>query len=411
MSEGNEASGVVIIGAGQAALECAASLRKDGYEGSIVMLGEESHLPYQRPPLSKAYLMGETDGTRLLFRNLDYFESNNIVLSTSTLVDELDVDAQTVTDGQGIVYSYTDLVIATGARVRPLPVPGSDFGGVHYLRTLADVDNIERDLAAAENVAVIGAGFIGLEFAAVARKLGKNVTVIEAADRVMARAVTEEISQYYEELHRSHGVEIMTGTGVMALEGVDGKLDGVLLSNGDMVKTDMAVVGIGVLPNIELAQAAGVDCDGGIIVDEYGRTNIPHVYAAGDCAVYAHPFADGRIRLESVQNAIDQAKAVASYISGNPASYDAVPWFWSDQYDIKLQMVGLSAGTDTHVLRGKKEDNKFSIFHFRDGELRAVDSINRPADQMVAKRLLAAKVSPTPEEAADEDFKLKDLLA
>jgi 3-phenylpropionate/trans-cinnamate dioxygenase ferredoxin reductase component len=408
---GGADAGVVIIGAGQAALECAASLRKGGYAGSIVMLGEEPHLPYQRPPLSKAYLLGDMDAPRLLFRNLDYFEANNIVLTTSAHVDEIDRESLTVTDEQGLVYHYTDLVIATGARVRPLPVQGSDLAGVYYLRTLDDVDRIEAAMAGVQNVAVIGAGFIGLEFAAVANKLGKTVTVIEAADRVMGRAVSEEISRYFEELHRSHGVTVMTGTGVAALEGVNGKLDGVLLANGDVVKTELALVGIGVIPNTELAQASGLECNNGIVVDELGRTSDPNIYAAGDCVVYAHPFAGVPVRLESVQNAIDQAKAVASAICGMPTAYHAIPWFWSDQYDIKLQMAGLTMGTDTHILRGSMADNKFSIFHFRDGVLRGVDSVNKAADHVMARKLLAAGISPTLEQAADDGFALKSLVS
>lgn len=408
---GGADAGVVIIGAGQAALECAASLRKGGYAGSIVMLGEEPHLPYQRPPLSKAYLLGDMDAPRLSFRNLDYFEANNIVLTTSAHVDEIDREAQTVTDEQGLVYHYTDLVIATGARVRPLPVAGVDLAGVHYLRTLDDVDRIEAAMAGIQNVSVIGAGFIGLEFAAVASKLGKTVTVIEAADRVMGRAVSEEISRYFEALHRSHGVTVMTGTGVAALEGLDGRLDGVLLASGDVVKTDLALVGIGVIPNTELAEAAGLECSNGIVVDAFGRTSDPHIYAAGDCVVYAHPFAGVPVRLESVQNAIDQAKAVASAICGAPAPYHAIPWFWSDQYDIKLQMAGLTMGTDAHVLRGSMADNKFSIFHFRDGVLRGVDSINKAADHVMARKLLALGISPTLEQAGDDGFALKSLVS
>lgn len=408
---GENQSGVVIIGAGQAALECAASLRKEGYEGEITMIGEESHPPYQRPPLSKAYLLGEMDAGRLELRGGDFYGNNNINLITDRQAVAIDRDAQTVRDNEGEIYHYADLVIATGARVRKLPVPGADLGGVFYLRTLKDVDAIEKYLVGVENVAVIGAGFIGLEFAAVARKQGKNVTIIEAADRVMGRAVTEDISRYYEGLHRRHDATVLTGTGVSELVGEGGKLTGVKLANGDVVAAELALVGIGVIANTEVAAEAGIECGNGIIVGENGHTNDAHIYAAGDCALYHHPFADEPVRLESVQNAIDQAKSVAASICGKPQAYDAVPWFWSDQYDIKLQIAGLSAGTDTHVVRGNMDEDKFSIFHFRNGVLRAVDSINSAGDHMVARRLLAAGKPITPEQAADTSLVLKTLLA
>ncbi len=406
----SEKQSVIVIGAGQAGLECAVSLRKEGYEGAITMIGEESHPPYQRPPLSKAYLLGETDAARLELRGGDFYGANQITLVTGRTIKGIDREAKTVTDDQQTVYNYSDLVIATGARVRKLPIEGAELDGVFYLRTLDDVDAIEKYLPGVKNVAVIGAGFIGLEFAAVARKQEKNVTIIEAADRVMGRAVTEDISQYYEELHRRHGCTVMTGAGVSGLEGENGKLTGVSMVNGEKIAAELALVGIGVIANTEVAAEAGIECRNGIVVDANGRTNDEHIYAAGDCALYDHPFAGEPVRLESVQNAVDQAKAVAAAICGKPHTYDAVPWFWSDQYDIKLQMVGLSAGTDEHVVRGSVEDDKYSIFHFRDGVLRSVDSINSAGDHVVARRLLTMGKTITPEQAADVDLKLKSLL-
>ncbi|MCO6185451.1 FAD-dependent oxidoreductase [Rhizobium sp. L1K21] len=403
-------SDVLIIGAGQAALECAASLRKNGYEGTITLIGEEVHPPYQRPPLSKAYLLGEMDAARLELRGRDFYTNGAITLLTGRQAVAIDRTAKTVKDDQGTVYHYGDLVLATGARVRKLPVPGADLAGVFYLRTLTDIDLIGPSLAQAQNVAVIGAGFIGLEFAAVARKQGKNVTIIEAADRVMGRAVTEDISRYFEGLHRKHGSTVLTGTGVSGLVGQNDKLQGVTLANGEVIATDLALVGIGVIANCELAVEAGLDCGNGIVVDEHGLTSDPHIYAAGDCVLYHHPFAGEPVRLESVQNAIDQAKSVAAAISGTPQPYHAVPWFWSDQFDIKLQIAGLSTGTDTHVVRGNVDEDKFSIFHFRNGDLRAVDSINSAGDHMVARRLLASGKPITPEQAGDPNLVLKTLL-
>jgi 3-phenylpropionate/trans-cinnamate dioxygenase ferredoxin reductase subunit len=348
------------------------------------------------------------DAERLSFRNADFFENNNIVVKTGTRAVSLDRDAKVLTDDRGEAHAYDDLLLATGARVRKLPVPGADLSGVFYLRDMDDVNAIEKSLPDAENVVVIGAGFIGLEFAAVARKQGKTVTVVEAAPRVMGRAVTEEISSFYEDLHREHGATVLTGAGVSELEGEGGKLTGVKLASGETVKAELAVVGIGVIANTEMAAEAGIECANGIVVDENGRTNDAHVYAAGDVAVYNHPFAGEPIRLESVQNAIDQAQGVAQAICGEAKTYNSIPWFWSDQYDVKLQMVGLTAGTDTHIVRGSKADKHFSIFHFRDGQLRSVDSINAAGDHMVARKLLSLNIPLTPEQAGDESFSLKD---
>lgn len=406
----NLAHGTLIIGAGQAGYQCAESLRQEGYSAPITLIGDEPSLPYQRPPLSKAYLLGDLDAERLLFRTPAYYAEQGIATRLATRVTGIDRAARTVQTETGEALGYDRLVIATGARVRPLPVPGADLAGIFYLRDLADVDRIEKALALAANVAVIGAGFIGLEFAAVASKLGKHVTVIEAMDRVMARAVTPDISAYFESVHRDHGVTLMLSTGVTELVGSAGHLSAIRTNTSHDVPADMVIVGIGVLPNVELAAAAGLEIDNGIVVDAHGRTSDPAIFAAGDCAAYAHPFTGQRQRLESVQNAADQARAVASAIAGSNKPYTAVPWFWSDQYDLKLQMVGLVAGCDTHVLRGDRDAHKFSIFHFRDGALRAVDSINKPADHMLARKLLGAGRSPTPAQVADADFPLKSLL-
>ncbi len=409
--KGGRGAGVIIVGAGQAAAQCADSLRQGGYGGAITVLGEEPFPPYQRPPLSKTYLLGEMQAERLAFRAPAYLAEQEVTIATDTRVSTIDRSAKIVTTADGRTFAYDDLVTATGARARALNVPGADLNGVFMLRTLADAERIRTALDTARRVAVIGAGFIGLEFAAVARKRGKAVTVIEAQDRVMARAVTPVLSSYFERVHAHHGVTLRLGTGVSALLGESGRLSALACDNGESIEADMAVIGIGIVPNVELAEAAGLICDNGIVVDVHGRTADPHIYAAGDCASTAHPFAGSLIRLESVQNAIDQARAVAASICGEDRPYDAIPWFWSDQYDLKLQMAGLTAGCDAHVVRGALAEDRFSIFHFRGGVLRAVDSINRPADHMLARKLLAAGISPTPEQAADESFALKSLLA
>lgn len=407
---GHETDRALIIGAGQAGSQCADSLRQNGYRGAITILGDEPHLPYQRPPLSKAYLLEHMDAERLHFRSGTYLAENAIAVETGTHVDAIDRTAKTVRTHDGRTIGYDTLVIATGARVRPLDVPGADLKGVFYLRTLDDAERIKVALARASRVAIIGAGFIGLEFAAVARTLGKEVTVLEAENRVLARALAPVLSDFFEKTHTERGVTIRTATTVRAFIGAGGQLASVRCETNEDIPVDMAVIGIGIRPNVELAAAAGLACDNGIVVDAYGRTTDPHIYAAGDCTSTVHPSAGALIRLESVQNAIDQARAVAASICGLNKPYDAVPWFWSDQYDLKLQMAGLAAGCDVTALRGSMDENRFSVFHFRDGHLRAVDSVNRPADHMLARRLIAAGLSPTPQQAADPDFALKSLL-
>ncbi|MCF8478925.1 MAG: FAD-dependent oxidoreductase [Rhodospirillum sp.] len=410
MSAPTEDPGVVIVGAGQAGYQVAEALRQDGYEGAITLIGDEPEVPYQRPPLSKAYLLGETDRLRLKFRTEEYYAEHAIVTHLHVSAVSIDRTARTVTLSDGTVKPYGALVLATGARARPLPVPGADLAGVHMLRTLKDIDRIQADMATTEDTVVIGAGFIGLEFAAVARKLGKAVTVVEAAPRVMGRVVSPTLSAYFTQVHEGHGATILCGAQVSALTGEGSHVTGVTLADGQTIPAGLVVVGIGVIPNEDLAKAAGLACDNGIVVDIQGRTEDPFIYAAGDVALHEHPFAGKKLRLESVQNAADQGRSVAAAIAGIDRPHDAVPWFWSDQYDIKLQMTGLREEGDQEVLRGEMDSGKFSLFHFRDGVLRAVDSVNKPADHIQARKLLASGISPTPEQAGDVGFKLKDLL-
>lgn len=401
---------VVIVGAGQGGLQAAESLRAKGFEGEILLLGDEPHAPYNRPPLSKGLLLGEVEREQLTIRQPAALEKKRISLRTGAAVTALDLGARRVVLRDGEAIAYDALVLATGSRPRRLPVPGGDAHGVHCLRSLDDTLAIADDLAAARDVVVIGGGFIGLEMAAVARKLGKAVRVIECADRLMARVVSPQISAFYKDLHERHGVEIVLNAAVSEILAEDGRVSGVKVRDGREFLADMVVLGIGVEPNTGLAEAAGIACERGVIVDACGRTSAPDVYAIGDCA--AQRLADGGLRrLESVQNAVELGKAAAAAIMGREEPFTAAPWFWSDQYDVKLQMVGLSAGHDQAVTRGQGGEDGLSWFYFRNGRLLAIDSLNRPADHMAGRRLLSGENTLTPEQAADEDFPLKDALA
>ncbi|PLX40524.1 MAG: pyridine nucleotide-disulfide oxidoreductase [Hyphomicrobiales bacterium] len=403
-------AGIVIAGAGQAGFQCAESLRQHGFDGPISLIGEEASVPYQRPPLSKAYLLGESDHQRLKFRDDGWYGEHDIDLRTGVTVTGIDRAGHAVGLSSGGTLGYQRLVLALGARVRPLPVPGAELDQVCYLKTIADVDRIAARLETADQVVVIGAGFIGLEFAAVARKFGKQVTVLEAAERVMGRAVSATLSGFFEQAHEARGVRILCNCAVTRINPLpDGRV-GVEAGDGAVHEADLVVAGIGVVPNTELAAEAGLACDNGIAVDGFGQTSDKDIFAAGDCASTPLPFAGRRLRLESVQNAVDQAKCVAASLAGAPQAYDRVPWFWSDQFELKLQMAGLIEGCDSHVSRGDMAAGKFSLFHFRAGQLRAVDAVNKAADYIMGRKLLEAGLSPSPEQVADESFKLKSLL-
>ena len=400
---------VVIIGGGQAAMQTVDSLRREGFEGSITLVSEEPHLPYQRPPLSKKFLSGELEQARLFFRPEDFYTLRGVTLMLGTRVAEIDRIGTVVHTEDGRTVPYDALVLAVGARVRRLPVPGADLSGVHYLRTLDDSRAIAVELAGAGRVCVIGGGFIGLEVAAVCREMGKEVTVVETGDRLMARAVSPMISDYYRDYHTAKGVEILTGTTVTGLRG-DTRVAEVCLADGGSRSAELVVVGIGIEPNTELATAVGIDCDNGILVDDHCRTSDPKVFAIGDCSNHPNPYLGRRVRLESVQNAVDQARVAAANIAGRDTSYREVPWFWSDQYDLKLQMAGVCSGYDDLVIRGSRTESKFSVFYFAGNHLVAIDSINRPADHMAGRKLLAAGAEVSPAEAADESENLKNLI-
>jgi 3-phenylpropionate/trans-cinnamate dioxygenase ferredoxin reductase subunit len=404
-------SAVVIVGAGQAGFQVAASLRANGHDGPICLIGAELHPPYQRPPLSKGLLLGKMTPDRLLFRQPAFYTAQAIDLALGRTVSAIDRARRQVTDTIGGVESYETLVLATGTRVRPLPTPGTELDGVLYLRTLDHSGELAARVEAARRVVVIGGGFIGLEVAAAVRMLDRPVTVLEAADRLMGRVVAPVLSSFYSDLHRERGVQVLLGARIAALEGEGGLVRAVVMADGSRHQADLVVIGIGVVPNVELAEAAGLACANGILVDEHGRTSDPAIFAAGECTSHPNRFAGGHFRLESVQNAVDQAKAVAASILGRPAAYDEVPWFWSDQYEVKLQMVGISAGYDRLVLRGLPSSGQFSVFYFQAGRLIAIDSVNRAADHMTGRKLLAADAAVTPEQAADEGFDLKAALA
>ncbi len=399
---------VVIAGAGQAGFQTAASLRQDGFDGRITLIGDEPGLPYQRPPLSKAYLMGKTSSEALAFRPEKFFSDNRIEIIAKTRVTAIDRTNRRVALSSGDALEYDHLVLALGAHNRTLPIPGADLNGVFGLRTLADADAIGAMLAGAQEVVVAGAGFIGLEFAAVASALGKSVHVLEIAERTMARAISPEMSRLFGEAHASWGVKIDFGQGLARIEGDAGRVTGVETTGGLKRPADIVVFGIGVLPNVAIAAEAGLDIENGIKVDAELVTSDSHISAIGDCASFPSPFALSDIRLESVQNAADQGRAVAARLMGRAAPYAAVPWFWSDQRDLKLQIAGLSIGTDRTIVVGNAEERRMSVLCFRRDKLIAVESVNRGADHVAARKLFARGVPAlSPAEASKPDFDLK----
>lgn len=403
------AAGCVIVGAGQAGFEAASSLRSAGFADAVTMIGEEPHLPYQRPPLSKGYVLDKQGMDEIELRPAAYYRDHRIDVVTGERVVAIDRSRREVRLASGTARPYDTLVLAVGARNRVLPVEGAALDCVRYLRTLSESGDIKSRLQRAERVVVVGGGFIGLEIAAVARTLGKDVTVLEAQRRLMPRVVAPVISEFYRRLHGARGVAVVCDAAVAGITATPDGGASVALADGRRYPADLVIVGIGVVPNIELARDAGLAVANGIVVDEHLQTSDPHIYAVGDCAEHPNRFANGRVRLESVQNACDQARAAAASIAGRRTPYTALPWFWTDQYDVRLQMAGLSQGHDHSVVRGAATSAKFSVFYFRGDRLIAVDSVNRPGDHMTARRLLAAGVHVSPEQAADERTDLRKL--
>ena len=402
-------AGCVIVGAGQAGFEAAAALRAEGYQEPIALIGDEPHLPYQRPPLSKGFILDKQGMDEIELRPSQFFTDHRIDLVTGERVTAIDRAAKRVRLSSGATRPYDALVLACGARNRQLPVDGAAFDSVLYLRTLDESRAVKERLRDASDIVVVGGGFIGLEIAASARSLGKSVTVLEAQPRLMPRVVAPLVSVFYDALHSVRGVTVVCNAAVSAIAGERGRARSVRLANGASYPADLVIVGIGVVPNVELARDAGLAIGNGIVVDDCLQTGDPAIFAIGDCADHPNPYAGARVRLESVQNAADQGRTAAAAIAGRRAAYNAVPWFWTDQFDVRLQMAGLSQGYDEAVTRGNPETQKFSVYYFRQSRLIAVDSINRPADHIVARRLLASHVPVTPQQAVDETVNLKDL--
>jgi len=391
---------VVIVGAGHAAGQFIASLKQKKFGGKIILLGEEAYLPYQRPPLSKKFLAGDLERTRLLFKPESFYADMNLEIRLNTRVTSISRSDKTVVTADGQSIAYDKLVLALGSRVRKVPVPGETLSGVHYLRGIDDVDALRGDITPGKKIVIVGAGYIGLEVAAVTRQLGLDVTVVEMADRVMSRVVSEQVSAFYQQQHENNGVRFSLSTGMRALLGTD-RVTAVELDSSDPIAADVVLIGAGILPNFELAEAAGLEIDNGIVVDDRCQSTDPDIFAIGDCCAHPSSIYARRIRLESVHNALEQAKTAASNICGQEEHYSQVPWFWSDQYDLKLQIAGLSEGYDQVVIRGDENERKFACFYLRDGILIAVDAINSPREFVQSKQLIAARTSIDPAVLAD----------
>lgn len=395
---------VVIVGGGQAGFQAADTLSKGDPALTITVLAAEPHLPYQRPPLSKKFLAGEFPERRLYFRPDSFFEKRGIDLRLDVTVVSIDPEAKSVQTQTGETVPYDKLVIATGARIRPFP--GADSLGLDYIRSIDDGAAIAEKAADLDSVLMIGGGFIGLEAAATLKGLGKSVTVVEAMDMLMPNINAPALSEFYHDHHLKQGVDILLGLTVSKIERLNSGYQ-VSLSDGRALAADMIIAGIGVLPNAEIAVNAGLATSNGILVNEFCQTSNADIYAIGDCANGMHQLFKTHTRLESVQNAVDQAKCAADHILGDPKPYDALPWFWSDQYGLKLQMAGLSKGSDSYVIRGDMATDSFSICYFKKANLIAVDSVSKPADHMAAKRLISAGISPSKDQCADDTTPLK----
>ena len=401
---------VVIVGGGQAAAQTAVSLRQEGYAGSIVLISDEAVPPYQRPPLSKAYLAGQLAPERLFLRPLAFYEQQKIELRLDRRVTRIDVINHQVELGDGECLGFDHLVLATGGRPRALVCPGAEHPRLHYLRNVKDVAAIQSRLKPGAHVALVGGGYIGLEIAAVTRKVELEVTVLEAAPSLLARVTCPQVAGFYQREHEAHGVNIRCGVMVTGIDG-DETHPALLTGDHQRIEADFIVAGIGLLPNVELAMTAGIICDNGIVVDEECRTSVPRIYAVGDCTQHPNSVYQTRVRLESVPNAIEQGKTTAAAICGKSKPYRAVPWFWSDQYDIKLQTAGLNRGYDEVVIRGTPESRSFAAYYLQAGRLLAVDAINRPAEFTVAKSWIAEGLRIPAARLADESITVKNLAA
>jgi 3-phenylpropionate/trans-cinnamate dioxygenase ferredoxin reductase component len=403
---------IVIAGGGQAAVQAADTLRRKGFAGKLTVVGDEPWLPYQRPPLSKKYLGGALERERLLIRPAPFFAEHQVHTQLGRRVSEIAPREQHVRLDDGLVLPYDALVLATGARPRRLPAPGADLAGVHYLRTIADADGIRAECATRGRMVIIGGGYIGLEVAATARGLGMEVTVLEMAARVMSRVTCAEVSAFYEAEHARQGVRIHCNETLRALHGDarSGRVRAVLTEAGREYPADIVIIGCGVVPADELARAAGLTCENGVVTDVHCRTSDAAIYAAGDCASHLNRQYGRHLRLESVDNAFEQGTTVALNLLGAATPHDKLPWFWSDQFDLKLVIVGVAQGFDSVILRGSTATRSFSACYLRGGELIAIDTVNQPKDQMAARKLIAAHARPDPDKLADAAIALRDTL-
>ena len=382
-------SNIVIIGAGQAAGQCVATLKKLGCTNKIILIGEESHPPYQRPPLSKSFLEGKVGLERVYMKNREFYEENEVEFYPNTLVKEIDREEKKVRTSCGKEFEFEKLVIATGSRARELEIEGTQLGNVYYLRTIDDVEKIKEQMSVCQNLSIIGAGYIGLEVAAVASELGMNVSIFEMADRSMNRTVDKKISEHFEDLHKTNGVNFYFQSNIEKLQG-ETFIEGVKLDDGSLIPADILIIGIGIIPNQELAENAGLDCNNGILVNDKGITSDQSIFACGDCTNHPNKFLNKNVRLESVQNALEQSKVVAANIMGQEEKYEVIPWFWSDQYNQKLQIVGMPEEYDEIVKREYADG--FSLFYLSNKTIISVTTINNPKEFLICKKLVEKKV-------------------
>ena len=400
---------VVIAGAGHAAGQLIASLKQQKFAGQIILIGDEAYLPYQRPPLSKKFLSGDIPAERLSVKPEAFYDDPQIELRLNTTATSIDRDKQHVLIENGETIAYDKLILALGSRARKLDIDGADLAGIHYLRTIEDVDAIRKDAEAGKKAVIVGGGYIGLEVAAVLRQQGLAVTVVEMAERVMSRVVSPEISDFYQIQHTEHGVKLRLGTGVAAFRG-NKRVEAIETPDGELIAADFVVVGVGILPNTELAMSADLAVDNGIVVDERCQTIDANIYAVGDCTNHPNAIYNQNLRLESVHNALEQAKTAVNNICGKESQYTEVPWFWSDQYDLKLQIAGLSTGYNDTIIRGNPADRSFACLYLKDGRLIATDSINSPKEFVQSKALIAAHAMIDRNRATDTELSLQDLV-
>jgi len=399
----------IIIGASHAAAQLAPSLRQEGWDGDIIVIGDEPYLPYHRPPLSKTFLAGDKTAESLAIRPAAFYKKNNIQFLQGR-VSSINRDQQTLTLSDGQELGYDKLALCMGSRVRKIPLPGGELDGVHYLRDIAYAEGIKKHVKKDKHVVIIGGGYIGLETAAALKNQGMNVVVLEMAQRILQRVTAPELSEFYTRIHTEEGVNIHTGISVTGIAG-ETHTEKVICADGTEFPADLVVIGVGILPNTELAEECGIEVKNGIIVDEFCRTNDSDIVAAGDCTNHFNKIYDRRIRLESVPNANDQGKTAAASICGLSKEYKSLPWFWSDQYNLKLQIAGLSQGYDQVIIRGdKRTDRSFAAFYFKGGQMISAECVNRPQEFMLSKKIIADKLAINPDRLADESIAIKELL-